>query len=212
MKYTENLQDLEVVPKKIVLFGGSFNPPHIPHRRILEELVKLKRFDWIFIIPCGTRMDKVSTNIIPKKHRVEMVKIAFKDLPKVTFDFYDLENDIFTPTYLLQERYKKLFPDAEIWHLVGEDIIAGGCNGKSEIHQIWDQGPRIWQDLNFLVVVRPGYGARYEDFPPHAEIIEIGYIIGSGTLIRKYTENNRSIDGLVEPEIKEYIKKNKLYK
>lgn len=193
----------------IVLFGGSFNPPHKPDKRIARMLTY--HFDRIFIIPCGVK-HKASTKKIPPVCRMEMVKIAFKDVPKIEFDFYDLENNVFTPTYLLEDRYKKRFPTAQIWHVIGEDIIAGGSNKNSEIHRIWDHGNEIWGNLNFLVIRRPGYDAKREDLPPKAKVIEIGDIIGSGTLIRNRIENNRPIHDLVEPEIEEYIKANRLYR
>ena len=204
----ENLRGLWTAEEGIILFGGSFNPPHKAHKRIARVLDR--RFDKIFIIPCGPKY-KDSTKIISAEHRMEMVKIAFSDLPEIRFDFYDLENDVYTPTYLLEERYKKLFPTAQIWHVIGEDIITDGHNKNSEIHRVWDRGNEIWNSLNFLVIVRPGYGAQNEDLPSKAKIMEIGEIIGSGTLIRRLAENNMPIDSFVDPDIEEYIKRNKLY-
>ncbi len=143
---------------------------------------------------------------------MEMVKISFGNLKKVFIDFYDFENNVYTPTYLLQERYEKRFPDTEIWHLIGEDIISGGRIGMSEIHRVWDFGEKIWNSLNFLVVVRPGYNAKSEDMPPHSKILEIGDIICSGTRIRKRISDNEMISDLVEKYIEKYIKENKLYR
>ena len=204
-----NIKELEVVPEKIVLFGGSFNPPHKVHHeiaRIFDE-----DLDLVFIIPCGTSRNKSSINIVAAKYRIEMVEAAFADLAGVEIDFYDLKNDVFTPTYLLQKRYEELFPDAEIWHVIGEDIIAGGSNQDSEIHRFWDHGCEIWDKLNFLIITRPGYGARSEDMPPFSRIIELEKIMGSGTLIRSRIENDEPIDDLVDPEVSTIIRKYGLY-
>lgn len=194
----------------LVIVGGSFNPPHKAHKRIVEILCQ--KFDRVIIVPCGTRPDKASANILPIRHRMEMVKIAFGNLKKVFIDFYDFENNVYTPTYLLQKRYEERFPDTEIWHLIGEDIISGGRIGLSEIHRVWDFGEKIWNSLNFLVVVRPGYNAKSEDMPPHSKILEIGDIICSGTRIRKRISDNEMISDLVEQYIERYIKENKLYR
>ncbi len=195
--------------KRIVLFGGSFNPPHIPHEKIAGDLAE--RYDLVYVIPCGYRKDKLTTNTILPEHRMEMVKLAFKNIPKVKLDLYDLENDVFTPNYLLQKRYEELYPDVEIWHLIGEDIIAGRCRNESEIQKGWDNGSEIWNKLNFLVIIRPGYEARAEDLPPNSETIEIKGMIGSGTMIRDRIRKGKSIEGLVDPKVIEYIKKNNLY-
>ena len=195
--------------KIIVLLGGSFNPPHKAHKMIAELLTKVS--DQMFIIPCGSRRCKPSINMVSNEHRIEMVKIAFAGLENIRFDLYDLENDVFTPTYLLQKRYEKLFPDAEIWHAIGEDIIAGGFDQDSEIHRSWDHGHEIWDKLNFLVIVRNGYGARSEDMPPFSRIVEREKIIGSGTLIRERIRSGRSISDLVDYGVEKIIKKYRLY-
>ncbi len=195
--------------RKIAIYGGSYNPPHKPHKEIVKMLAD--KFDIVFVVPCGTRQDKRSTNMVPAGIRIEMVKAAFEGIENVKIDLYDLENGVYTPTYLLEERYKKLFPNDEIWHVVGEDIIAGGCWNESEIHQFWDHGNEIWNKLNFLVIVRPGYGAEKEDLPPKAVIMEIKPIMGSGTLIRERLKNGKDINNLVDSKVVEIIKKYKLY-
>lgn len=193
---------------RIALFGGSFNPPHLPHERIPRELT---RFDLVYVIPCGHRKDKGTTNSISKEHRMEMAKIAFEGIPKVRLDLDDLENDVFTSTFDMQKKYEKLHPEAEIWHLIGEDIIAGGRCDASEIHKVWDHGKEIWENLNFLVITRPDYGAKPEDMPPKSDVMVIEGLIGSGTWIRRLVRDGRSIEGLVSLKIMEYIRKNRLY-
>ena len=206
----KNLRELGIKPKeRIVLFGGSFNPPHKVHKIIAET--STKDSDRVFIIPCGTCRCKPSINMVSNKQRIEMVKIVFLGLSKVELDLNDLENDVFTSTYLLQKRYEKLFPNAEIWHVIGEDITAGGYNLDSEIHRSWDHGYEIWQKLNFIVIVRPGYGAQPKDMPPSSRIIELEKIMGSGTLVRRRIENGRSIDDLVDSEVVKLIQRYKLY-
>lgn len=196
--------------ERVVIVGGSMNPPHIPHQLIAMELTKY--FDHVYVIPCGFRGDKPTTNEIPIHHRMEMCKIAFGNIPNVTLDLSDLENNVFTPTYLLQYKYQKLHPHAEIWHLIGQDLVAGGCRNESEIQREWHKGQDIWENLNFLVITRPGYGARISDLPPHSEVIEIEGLVGSGTLIRRRISEGKPIDGLVDPDVIRYIEENGLYK
>ena len=37
---------------KIGLFGGSFNPPHLGHRILVETLLKKKIDDKVIVVPC----------------------------------------------------------------------------------------------------------------------------------------------------------------
>ena len=196
--------------ERVVIVGGSMNPPHIPHQIIAMELTKL--FDFVYVIPCGFREDKSTTNETSIHDRMEMAKIAFENIPRVRLYLDDLENNIFTPTYLVQEKYQELHPDAEIWHLIGQDLIAGGCMHNSEIQATWNKGTEIWNNLNFLVIVRPNYDATDDDLPPHSEVIEIEGLVGSGTMIRDRVARGLPIDGLVDPRVIEYIKEHNLYR
>jgi NAD+ synthase (glutamine-hydrolysing) len=195
---------------RIALYGGSFNPVCIHHRQIAEILLKL--FDVVFVIPCGKRSDKKSTNIIDLDHRKKIVELGFSHVQGLKFDFHDLDQKAYTPTYILQEHYEQLYPEAEIWHVTGTDLIAGGRQGKAEIQTVWTMGDYIWKNLNWLVILRPGYVIKKDDLPPKAEVIEIKNIFGSGTLVRERIAVGKPIDKLVLPEVAEYIKRFNLYK
>lgn len=193
---------------KIVIFGGSFNPPGKHHQKIARELMYL--FDVVIIVPCGKRCDKLSTNVIPIEHRKEMAKIAFSKMLKCRLDLYDLENNVYTPTYFLQKKYQKEFPGAEIWHFVGSDILIGGRDQRSEIHRVWDRGKEVWQNLNFLVNIRPGYKISSADLPPHSELVKFKDA-RSATKIRQRIKQDKSFTNLVVPKVADYIEKNRLY-
>ncbi|MBU0991744.1 MAG: hypothetical protein KJ737_04540, partial [Proteobacteria bacterium] len=140
------------------------------------------------------------------------VQIAFKNLSKVKVDYDDLDQNIYTPTYFLQKKYEKLYPDTEIWHVAGSDLIKDGRKGYSEIQCIWTLGGAIWQSLNWVVIYRPGYEIAREDLPPSSMLIKIPNIFGSGTMIRECLAAGKCISNLVIPEIAGYIKKYRLYK
>jgi nicotinate (nicotinamide) nucleotide adenylyltransferase len=193
---------------EIAVFGGSFNPPGT-HHQVIAGLLTM--FDQVIVVPCGTRPDKPSANIVPLEHRKAMAELAFPEDQRIKLDLHDLEAGEYTPTYLLDRRYKELFPETEIWHVIGEDIIAGGHEGKSEIQRIWNRGAQIWETLNWVVLTRNGYGAVKEDLPPHHLLIEIDGVFGSGTLIRERRKKGQPIDDLVSPEVAAYIHEHGLY-
>lgn len=195
--------------KKIAVYGGSFNPPGKHHRQIVKTLVK--NFDKVIVFPCGYRKDKASVGAIWLGHRKNLVLLAFSGIEKVEFDFSDLDNDTFTPTYQVDKRFKDVFPEAQICHVVGADIVAGGRANDSEIHRTWDKGCEIWRDLNFVVLTRPGYDIEPHDLPASAEIVDMGEIYGSGTMIRLHLRNKKPISHLVDEEVEKYINKNNLY-
>ena len=191
---------------RIALFGGSFNPPGLHHRRIAEALCQ--RFDKVLIIPCGPRGDKSTTNLLPPVYRAAMAGMAFAGLPGVEVDLFDLEQDHFTRTHELDARFS---PQGEIWHVVGVDLTKGGANGLAEIQRTWQQGQWLWSNARFAVLTRPGHHFDPADLPPHHELIELD-IPGSSSEIRDRLASGMSVDDMVGPRPLAYIQRYGLYR
>ena len=196
--------------QKIAIFGGSFNPVCLHHQVIVKNLAKY--FDQIIVVPCGkSRPDKDSVRAVSNEDRSVMLEIAFSGAPKTSIDFYDLENDVYTPTYLLNERYQAKYPEADIWYVVGSDLIFGGEEGNSEIQRIWKKGAEVWQNLKFCIISRPGYGLNKNDLPPHSKIFKTKEIGGSGTMVREKINKHQNLDSLIDSAVMIYIKERRLY-
>lgn len=188
--------------KKIALFGGSFNPPGIHHKIIAEELVK--KFDEVFIVPCGSRKDKV---IIQEDaiHRIELMKRAFHGV-SVTFDFSDLESQVFTPTISLDKKYTS---HGSVWHVIGSDLLVCGEDGRCLI-QDWVGGEEFFQNGKFAVLLREGYPITEKDLPPNSIIL--GAIkSGSSMEIRRRIREGVSLGDVTSPSVEEYIRMHNLY-
>lgn len=194
---------------RILLYGGSFNPPGLHHKRIAEKLVTL--YDKVIICPCGNRSDKSTLSLAPLINRCEMVSMTFAGLKKLTIDSFDLERDTFTPTYQLQIRWKTRYPEAEIWHMVGSDLIVGGGLGISQIQQTWRRGLELWQNLNFLVLERINYPFSLADLPPKSKMLDLKITKCSSTKIRQRLNQGKKISNLVSPDVADYIKEHELY-
>ena len=195
--------------KQIAIFGGSFNPPCKHHLEIIRNLKD--QFERVIIFPCGIRQDKQSTQAISEMHRQHMLGIAISGMGGIIIDFHDLEKKSFTPTYRIQEKYEKIFPKDDIWHVVGGDIIQGGRQGRSEIHRLWDNGNVIWENLNFLVIERPGCLVENMDLPANSRLFQIKNLCGSGTMARRLIGQGLRADHLVSENVLNYIRGNDLY-
>ncbi len=196
----------DFVSQRIAIFGGSFNPPGCHHRLIVERLAK--DFDKVLIVPCGPRPDKATTQDIETVYRAALVDLAFRELPKVEIDNSDLEHAIFTRTHELQARYEA---QGELWHVIGADLAVGGGKGESFIHRVWQEGPRLWEELNFIVVKRPGYDLAPEDLPPRRVVIEQA-ATGSSTEIRENLFRRRDVHETVDANVLQYIERYGLYR
>lgn len=194
---------------KIALFGGSFDPVGRHHLKIVRMLLDMAFFDQIVVVPCGPRPDKKSVNNINPVYRATMLDITFRGLSqKIKIDLHDLEKDIFSTTFELEQRYRS---QGEVWHVVGLDLVQGGRDNASPIQKEWAHGGLLWQNSRFIVVLRDGIPFERDDLPPQCQVLE-PEVEGASSVIRNLVFNHQPFDHLVIPEIANYIDRYNLYR
>ena len=63
---------------KIGILGGTFNPIHIGHLILAEEVREKLGLDKIIFVPAYLPPHKDNSDIAPAQHRMNMVKLAIK--------------------------------------------------------------------------------------------------------------------------------------
>lgn len=196
---------------KIIIFGTSCNPFGNHHLRIIRAL--LEKFGRVLVYPCGNRPeDKPSTLLASPRDKIEMLGLGLLGTTNVFMDCHDLVANTFTPTWKLDQIYKKEFPKSEVWHVVGGDLVQGGANINSEIQKKWQRGKEVWSNLNWVVIHHPGCTVNGKDLPPHSELVKLPEFGGRSTYIRNRVRLGISITDLVPPKVEKYILKHNLYK
>lgn len=193
--------------RRIAVFGGSFNPPGLHHREIVEKLTR--EFDLVLVVPCGFRPDKPAAKMVTPSQRKRMIELTFEGLDRVEVLYFDLESGEYTRTFDLDERLSREY-EGELWHAVGTDIIQGGGNNRSEIHESWYRGEELWTKLNFVIVSRQDVPASPSDFPRKSQLVAFDNI-GSSTEIRRRVARGESLGQLVISTVEDFISSEKLY-
>lgn len=67
------------MPKRIGVFGGSFDPPHVAHMALAQTALAELQLDELRIIPTGQAWHKVRV-LTPAPHRLCMAQLAFAPL------------------------------------------------------------------------------------------------------------------------------------
>ena len=195
--------------KRLVLYGGSFNPPTMAHPTVSGLL--RRRFDRVVVLPCGMRPDKWQTNAVHPLHRANMARLAFRG-PDVELDLSDLEREKFLTTAELDALWKsRVGADWEVWHAVGSDLIAGGDEGTSEIQRSWSDGARVWNELNFAVIPRPGYPVREGGLPPHRQVMPALRLDEASGDARDAFAAGRPFQSGTPPRVRDYAVRYGLY-
>ena len=134
---------------RIGLFGGTFNPVHRCHLEAATQTQRRLRLDHILFIPSGDPPHKKSFSLAPASHRLEMVRIAIKDIP--AFKITDVEMRRSNKSYSIEtvhELQKEFGPEAELFFIIGLDAFL-------ELHT-WKQASDLLRTCHFVVLARPG--------------------------------------------------------
>ncbi|OHB88889.1 MAG: nicotinate (nicotinamide) nucleotide adenylyltransferase, partial [Planctomycetes bacterium RIFCSPHIGHO2_02_FULL_40_12] len=200
---------------RIGVLGGTFNPIHIGHLIMAEEVCKHHHLSRVIFIPAYIPPHKYVNNLADAIHRYQMVKAAVNENDK--FEISDLE---------IRREGKSYTIDTvqEILHHYGEDcevFLIMGADSLNEL-ELWKNIKKLSQLCHFVIVNRPGYSTDTSD--KLAELIgnenildierlriEIEPVGVSSTEIRKRLKDGIEIKGLVPECVEAYIEEYGLY-
>ena len=80
---------MSAAPRKVGLFGGSFDPPHVAHVALAEAALGQLGLDELRILPTGQAWHK-SRALTAAEHRLAMARLAFGHLPGAVVDDREL--------------------------------------------------------------------------------------------------------------------------
>ena len=76
--------EIEIQPKKRVgILGGTFNPPHIGHLIIADQVCHQLGLEKIYLMPSANPPHQDEKKAIEAKHRLRMVELAIEGNPKL---------------------------------------------------------------------------------------------------------------------------------
>lgn len=108
---------------KIAVFGGSFDPVHVEHIRLAEAAIEELGLDKLFVMPAHTPPHKKGKTLSADADRLELCRLAFEDIEKVEVSDYEIAQGGTSYTYLTCRHFKAEYPDAEIFWIVGTDML-----------------------------------------------------------------------------------------
>ena len=133
----------------IGVFGGSFNPPHLSHRRLCATALDRLPIARLLVLPSGDHPRKRRQDMAPAADRLAMCRLAFGDLPGVAVDDRELRRPgpSFTVDTLAELRAEH--PGAPLYLLVGSDNL--------RILGLWREPARILELATLVTYPRSGH-------------------------------------------------------
>lgn len=105
--------------KKILIFGGAFDPPHIGHLLILKNSIKKIKPDKVIIVVDSISPWKNNSIIEPYNFRKQMIKNLFDNQFK--YSFYNNKEKNFVYSVDVIKDIHSNFKNDELYFLLGQD-------------------------------------------------------------------------------------------
>ena len=197
---------------RIAIFGGSFDPVHKEHVHFVRAAIDCLRLDKVFVMPAHTPPHKPYRVLCPDDDRLEMCRLAFSSLPEVEVSDYEISQGGTSYTYLTCRHFRQLFPDAEIFFLVGTDMLRN--------YPYWRQPQSIVEDVTIAVCGRNDEEGWWEQEQqlfvqkfgkPFARVDYNGEDVSS-TKIRVLAGAGMRLTDFVDEKTAAYIEEKGLYK
>lgn len=194
------------------IFGGTFNPIHIGHLWLAQEVGMRLQFTRVIFVPAGIPPHKADA--ISELARLEMVKLATRDNPFFAVSSVEIESSRISYTYHTLQLLKRQY-DEPLAFIIGSD----------NVRQLptWYRWRDILEICDLAIGERPGYGIEVLDelkplvteetfaklrqnfvtLPPNFGV--------SSSVIRERYAKNQSNRYLVPEPVNQYILRHQLY-
>jgi nicotinate-nucleotide adenylyltransferase len=229
-----DLKSVHNLPHRLGIFGGTFDPIHRGHLQVAEDVLQRYDLDQIWIIPCAQPPHKSAGALASAQDRLEMVRIALKDLRALRVSDVEIQRSGTSYTIDTLTAFSKEFGHGtQLFFLVGVDAFL-------EIHT-WKSYRQLFTRAAFIVMTRPDSVKQSSSLPKLAlnyahQHISDGYILSkdgtalqhpekhpillapvtpvaiASTRIRDMVRNGQPIDQWVGSGVSEYIVRKGIYR
>ena len=107
--------------RKVLVFGGSFNPPHRRHISLAQQAAAAIGADEIRVIPANINPQRQEQPTTAAHHREAMLRIAFAGEARAVIDTQEIARGGASFTVDTLNNLRAQFPTAQFFMLLGGD-------------------------------------------------------------------------------------------
>lgn len=186
--------------ERVGILGGSFNPPHVAHLLIAEQVRSQLGLEKVYFMPnyLPPHVDEKPT--LDPALRLNMLQLAISSNPYFEVETIELERKEKSYTVDTMKRLKKRYPHREYYFIIGGDMV--------EYLPKWKSIEEVLQLVKFVAVERPSYG---KQSPYPVLWVDVPLMELSSSEIRKKVLYHQSIRYLVPENVERFIVEKELY-
>ncbi len=109
--------------KRVILYGGTFDPPHNGHRHLLESAMRHFGISEAIVMPTAVPPHKSADQCYAPSVRMEAVRLLMKGLEGVTVSELEIAKKGKSYTVDTLRQLHAQMPDTEICLLMGSDMF-----------------------------------------------------------------------------------------
>ena len=186
--------------KRVGLLGGTFNPPHLGHLIIANEVLSQLNLDEVRFMPAGVPPHKVIKGGTSSEQREKMVEKAIQGQPDFMLEPVELQKGGTSYTYETIQLLTEREPESDFYFIIGGDMI--------EYLPKWHKIDELTKLIQFVGVGRPGYDM---ESPYNVSMVDVPQIGISSTMIRERISEGETVTYLIPERVLDYIREEKLY-
>ncbi len=198
--------------KRIGIYGGTFNPPHIGHMEAAKKAVEAFDLSELLMVPGWIAPHKkLPEGSASPEQRLAMLRLAAEGIPNVTVSDIELKRQDVSYTWKTLEELHELYPDAELVLCMGTDMFL--------TVDTWVQSKKILELATIGAFYRGEKGEKKAVAAQHEKLLAMGakaelaentpVTISSSDLRRMLVF--RCADPFLPKGVGEYIRENGLY-
>lgn len=186
------------------LLGGTFNPPHVAHLMVAQEVRESMQLDEVVLIPSHVHALKGPASAAAR-HRAAMTELAVAGDAGLSVDRIEIQRGGTSYTVDTLRNLREREPETE-W------ILVLGIDNLEELAQ-WREADALPDLAQVVVTTRAGLEPPSRlPFGGRCTLLPVPALDISSTAIRLRTAAGRSIRYWVPPAVEAYIREHDLYR
>lgn len=187
-------------PRRVALFGGTFDPVHNGHVEVAANACKEFKLDLVIFIPCRQSPHKENGTLASEDDRLEMLELALTDSPWAAVSEIEMQLPPPSFSWITVEAMREIYPQSRLFWLMGSD--------QWTVIQSWARPTHLADLVEFIVHDRGEHPDPQPGFRAH---FLSGDHPASATEIRSQTPDLLRSDWL-HPNVERFIRSHGLYR